>query len=79
MLINLTKDIGSVIRDTRKKKGWNQTLLAQKVGVTQRKISVIENDPTKVGLGIILYVCSALELKLEIKPSSSYTSTEIDW
>ena len=79
MLINLAKDVGSVIRDARKSKGWNQTQLAQKVGVTQRKISVIENDPTKVDLGIILYVCSALELKLEIKPISSYTSAKIDW
>ncbi|HEW98414.1 MAG: transcriptional regulator [Candidatus Parabeggiatoa sp. nov. 3] len=79
MLINLVKDVGSVIRDARKRKGWNQTQLAQKVGVTQRKISVIENDPSKVDLGIILYVCSALELKLEINPISHYISTDIDW
>ena len=79
MLINLAKDVGTVIREARKSKGWNQTQLAQKIGVNQRKISVMENNPSKIDLEIILYACSALELKLEINSLSSYTTMETDW
>ncbi len=84
MYINLAKDIGAVIRDSRKNKQWNQTELANKLGVTQRSISVMENDPTKIDFGIILQVCAALGLKLEINTSTIHKpldkpATELDW
>ncbi|MDQ7051033.1 MAG: helix-turn-helix domain-containing protein [Enterobacterales bacterium] len=84
MVINLAKDIGVIIRDFRKKKQWNQTELANKLGLTQRSISVMENDPTKIDFGIILQVCAALGIRLEINTSSLYkaldkSSTELDW
>jgi len=84
MYINLAKDLGAIIRDSRKSKKWNQTELANKLGLTQRSISVIENDPTKIDFGIILQVCAALGLKLEINKSAQYksfdkSSAELDW
>lgn len=84
MYINLAKDIGVIIRDSRKSKQWNQTELANKLGLTQRSISVMENDPAKIDFGIILQVCAALGLKLEINTSVPHksldkSSTELDW
>lgn len=84
MYINLAKDIGVIIRDSRKSKQWNQTELASKVGVTQRTISVMENDPTKIDFGVILQVCAVLELKLEINTNVLHQSfdkstSELDW
>lgn len=84
MYINLAKDIGAIIRDSRKSKQWNQTELARKVGVTQRMISVIESNPAKIDLGIILQVCAVLDLKLEINTNlllktSDKSSLELDW
>lgn len=84
MYINLAKDIGVMIRDSRKSRHWNQTELANKLSLTQRNISVMENDPAKTDFGIILQVCAALELKLEINTSAlpkslDKPSTEVDW
>lgn len=84
MYISLAKDIGVIIRDSRKSKQWNQTELASKVGVTQRTISVMENDPTKIDFGVILQVCAVLELKLEINTNVLHqafdkSTPELDW
>jgi transcriptional regulator with XRE-family HTH domain len=84
MVINLAKDLGVIIRDSRKSKHWNQTELASKVGVTQRTISVMENDPSKIDFGIILQVCAVLGVKLEINTKHLYQSldtstSELDW
>jgi len=76
MVINLAKDLGVIIRDARKQKRWNQTELANKLGLTQRTISVIENDPTKVDFGIILQVCAVVELKLEINLNGNRSVAE---
>ncbi|PHS18539.1 MAG: hypothetical protein COA86_07550 [Kangiella sp.] len=84
MYIHLAKDLGAIIRDSRKSKQWNQTEFANKLGLTQRSISVMENDPTKVDFGIILQVCAVLGLKLEINTNALHqshdkSSAELDW
>jgi len=84
MYIHLPKDLGAIIRDFRKSKQWNQTEFASKLGLTQRSISVMENDPTKIDFGIILQVCAALGLKLEINTNALHQphdklSAELDW
>ena len=84
MLINLTKDIGGIIKDTRKKHAWNQTELAQKIGVTQRTISVMENDPSKTNLETIIQVCAVLSLKISINAIEqtdldTKPNDELDW
>lgn len=84
MFINLTNDVGNIIRDSRKLKGWNQTVLADKVGITQKIISKMENDPGKIDLGIILQVCAVLNLKLAIytdtvNPTDGSATKNLDW
>jgi len=80
MNIYLSKDVGSLIRDIRKARKMNQKQLGSLVGVAQRRISVIENDPSKTELGMIIKICKALDLKIDITPRAQSKNTEMaDW
>ena len=80
MIINLPSDIGSIIRDARKRKGLTQTQLAQMVGIQQRTISVIETDPSNTSLKKIVKICKALGLIINIgQLESTRSSDEVEW
>ena len=70
MKINLSADLGRVIRDTRKAYNWTQSDLAGKVGLFQKDISRIENDTAKVQLQKILVVCAALTIQIDASLSN---------
>ncbi len=70
MVVNIARDVGSQIRDARKKKGLRQKDLGEQIGVQQRRISVIETDPSKTELSIIIKACKALGLIIDITPLS---------
>ncbi|WP_166849103.1 helix-turn-helix domain-containing protein [Isoptericola sp. BMS4] len=57
---------GDVIRDARKKKGWSQTELGEKAGVSRPTIARVEanNDVTT---STIASIAKALGLRLELK------------
>ena len=76
MKINTPSDIGPVIRDSRKAKGWTQAKLAKNVGLFQKDISRIETAPDKVSLVTILNVCSALNIKLSVTQENIDTDVE---
>ena len=50
MYINTPKDLGKLIAKGRKDKGWNQSQLAQHIGIHQPEISKLENDLKKVSV-----------------------------
>lgn len=57
---------GETIREARKKRGWSQTELGNKSGVSRPTIARVEanNDVTTV---TIVKIAQALDLKLELK------------
>ncbi len=80
MNIYLSKDVGSLIRDARKARKLNQQQLGNLVGVAQRRISVIENDPSKTELDMIIKICKALELRIDISHASQSVNTnKVNW
>lgn len=56
----------SEVYKARKKKGWTQTILARKVGTTQRIISQIEDGGYECGIGLAHRICVKLEIKFTI-------------
>ncbi len=66
MIVYLSKDVGSLIRDTRKTKKMIQQQLGSLVGVAQRRISVAVKNPSETELGMVIKICKVLDLKIDI-------------
>lgn len=80
MIIYLAKDLGSQIRDARKRKKLTQLALAQLVGTSQRRISNIEKDPSKTELATIIKLCKMLQLQMDVSPVNvNKTDSDLDW
>jgi HTH-type transcriptional regulator/antitoxin HipB len=60
------KQIGNIIRNARRQRGWSQMLLAEKTGLRQETISLIETGNPATKLDTILSVLAALDLELRI-------------
>ncbi len=75
------ESLGFVLREERKKKGWNQTELGMPVGIDQTTISKVEQGKPGTRLDTLFRLLSALDLDLVLQPKnlpSSKTSEE-DW
>jgi HTH-type transcriptional regulator / antitoxin HipB len=80
MIINLPSDLGSIIRDGRKRMGLTQKELALMVGSQQRTISIIENDPSNTALKKLVRICKVLGLSLKVDLQvNPQSNNEIDW
>ena len=72
------KQIGNLIRRTRKNRGLSQTQLGEKAGLRQETISVIETGNPAAKLETILSVLAALDLEFRVGPRSKGRSTDIE-
>ena len=71
------RQIGNLIRRTRKKNGWSQSALASKVALRQETISLIETGSTATRIKTLLAVLAALDLELLIAPRSKGSDEDI--
>lgn len=65
MRIRTVGTLGELARDQRKQRGWSQSQLAEKVGVSRLWVSQFENGKETVELGLVLKTMRALDLSLE--------------
>lgn len=72
------KQIGNVIRRTRKRRGWSQTQLGDKAGLRQETISLMETGNPAARMDTILTVLAALDLEFRIAPRSRGESADIE-
>ena len=77
-LARAPKQIGSLVRRTRKKRGWSQSELGSAAGLRQETISLIENGNPATKLETILAVLAALDLEFRIKQRSKGQSSDIE-
>lgn len=68
MRIKTPEMLGELVRDQRKMRGWSQTSLAEKVGVSRLWISQFENGKASVELGLVLKTLRELNLGLTAVP-----------
>jgi HTH-type transcriptional regulator/antitoxin HipB len=64
MLLRTPIDIGSAIRDRRRRLGLGQDELAARVGVSRKWIIDVEKGKPRVALGLLLRTLDALGLRL---------------
>jgi HTH-type transcriptional regulator / antitoxin HipB len=66
MLLRTPHDIGSAIRDRRRRLGLGQDELASRVGVSRKWIIDIEKGKPRAAIGLLLRTLDALGLRLLI-------------
>lgn len=59
-------DIGNIIRENRKEKGWSMEALARKANVSYYTILNIENGKHLPSFGVISEVLNALDLEMKV-------------
>jgi transcriptional regulator with XRE-family HTH domain len=63
--VRRTRDMAQVVRAARARKAMTQTELAARAGVSQRWLSLFENNKTRgAELAKVLGVCAVLEVSL---------------
>ncbi|MBL6912168.1 MAG: helix-turn-helix transcriptional regulator [Puniceicoccaceae bacterium] len=64
MIINSAKELGSLVRSKRKKRGWSQRELAAEVGVSPLWVSNFERGKSTAHIGLVLRTLKALDVRL---------------
>ena len=70
--IRTSGQLGPALRVLRQQRGWSQTELGRRVGLSQERISSIERQPERITVGQLLTVLMALdgELLVDARPPS---------
>lgn len=68
MRIRTRKDLGLLIRDTRKKRRMTQAELAEVVGVNRRWVVQVEQAKTSADLRTLFKALRALGIEMHIRP-----------
>jgi len=58
--------LGPALQALRKARGWSQTELGRRVGLSQERISSIERQPERITVGQLLTVLMALDGELRL-------------
>jgi len=77
-LARTPKQLGSLVRRSRKRHGLSQTALSEKTGLRQATISEIEAGNAGARLDTILKVLATLALEIRIVPRSKSAATDIE-
>jgi HTH-type transcriptional regulator/antitoxin HipB len=77
-LARTPNQIGNLIRRARKKRDLSQTQLAERAGVRQETISLIETGNPAARLETILAVLAALDLEFRIVPRGKASPADIE-
>lgn len=74
MLITTPRDIGAAIRERRKLLGLDQAELASRVGISRQWLIQVENGKAGAGIGLLLRLLNALDLKFILDTGRGTTS-----
>lgn len=77
--IRTTGELGPLLKRLRKARNWSQTELGRRIGLSQERISAIENHPENVTLDNLLTVMMALEVHFAVVEQASDTSRKDVW
>jgi HTH-type transcriptional regulator/antitoxin HipB len=77
-LARTPRQIGTIIQRARKKRDWTQMQLAERAGLRQATISMIESGEKPAKLESILAILAALDLELRIGARSKGYERDIE-
>lgn len=77
--IRTTGELGPLLKRLRKARNWSQTELGRRIGLSQERISAIENHPENVTMDNLLTVMMALEVHFTVVEQESDASRKAIW
>ncbi|MBC3807055.1 helix-turn-helix domain-containing protein [Undibacterium seohonense] len=72
-VISVPDQLGHILQSSRKSARISQALMADKLGISQSRISAMELDPASISLGQLLTMMAALDLELIVQSKPSVT------
>ena len=69
----------TALRSLRRAQGLNQSEFGRKIGLSQERISAIENHPERVATDQLLTLLMALGMELVVKPRSLEANSPGSW
>ena len=79
LYIKTPAQLKAALRSLRHAQGLNQSEFGRKVGLSQERISAIENHPERVTTDQLLTLLMALGMELVIKPRSAEANSPGRW
>lgn len=70
-ILSLSKQLGPLLQSARKAAGLSQRALAQRLGISQSRISAMELDPGSINVEQLLALLAALNHELLVQPKKS--------
>jgi HTH-type transcriptional regulator / antitoxin HipB len=77
--IKTPSQLKAALRNLRRAQGLSQSAFGSKVGLSQERISAIENHPERVTTDQLMTLLMAAGMELVIKPRSLETHTSGSW
>lgn len=74
-ILSVPDQMGLLLQSARKSAHLSQTALAQRLGISQSRMSAMELDPASINLAQLLAVCAALGLELRVQTKATATLT----
>lgn len=77
MILRTSTDIGHLVRDRRKGKGWTQAELARRLGVSRLWIVQLEQGKDTAQIGLVLRALNELDVpfQVDLQPASPTRSS----
>ncbi|TFW30930.1 helix-turn-helix domain-containing protein [Duganella callida] len=69
-ILSLSKQLGLLLQSARKATGLSQTQLAQRLGISQSRMSAMELDPGSINVEQLLALLAALDYELIVQPKN---------
>ena len=83
-IISLADQLTPILQAARKAAGLSQTDLAQRMDLSQSRMSVMELDPSSIALDQLLRLCASLQLELVVQSKAppalgASTTASMEW
>lgn len=77
-LARTSRQIGNIIQRARRQHGWTQSALAERAGIRQGTISIVETGSETVKLNTLLSILAALDLEFSIGERTKGSADDIE-
>lgn len=77
--VRTADQLAKVIQGIRKSSGQSQQVVADKVGMFQKTVSLLETNPDNASLGSLFKLMSALNLELILQDKSISSNEQETW
>ena len=67
-ILSLSRQLGPLLQAARKSAGLSQTALAQRLGISQSRVSAMELDPGSISVEQLLALLAALNHEVLVQP-----------